>query len=89
MGSQRMMDCLRDKEYIQLIRCFLVPTPMIQQKESPNPLTEQEVLELVEDGRVEVLQRTGIQVDPIYQLFVPNEGDKIGTIMHGKGNYDQ
>ena len=73
-----MSNYLREEGYIRLIQCFLHPSLMLERKESPNSLTENEVLELGPDGKPRVIQRGGTLVDPIYQLFMPSNPDDIG-----------
>ncbi len=78
MGGQEMSHYLREEGYIRIIQCFLLPDLMIQRKEGPNALTEQDVLELDKEGRPRVIERAGTQVDPLYQLFMPDNPDQIG-----------
>lgn len=78
IGAPDMSNYLREEGYIRLIQCFLLPSLMLQRKESPNSLTEHQVMELDPEGRPHVLQRPGTQVDPIYQLFVPDNQDQLG-----------
>ena len=66
-----------DKGFIRLIQCFLDPDLMLECKETPNPLKEEQVLELV-DGRFQKLCRPGEESDPLYQLFVPDHNAKLG-----------
>ena len=73
-----MSNYLREEGYIRLVQCFLHPSLMVHRKESPNPLTEQHVLELGVDGRPQVIQRQGTYVDPLYQLFVPDQPEEQG-----------
>ena len=73
-----MAGYLQEEGYIRLIQCFLNPKLMIQRKEAPNALTEQQVLELGPDGRPQVIQRQGTQVDPIYQLFSHQHSEELG-----------
>ena len=79
MGGQEMSNYLQEEGYIRLIQCFLQPDLMLQRKESPNSLTERQVLELGPDGRPQVIPRQGDQQDPLYQLFIPAQPDDIGN----------
>ena len=83
MGGQEMSNWLREEGYIRLIQCFLNPRLMLERKENPNSLTERQVMEIGADGRPHLLQRGGAgpQVDPVYQLFVPDNPEDIGTLM--------
>lgn len=73
-----MSDYLQEKGYVRLIQCFLQPGLMLQCQETPNALTEQQVLHLGLDGRTRILHRQGTQMDPIHQLFVPNNPNELG-----------
>ena len=83
MGGQEMSNYLKEEGYIRIIQCFLQPNLMLHRKESPNSLTERQVLELGVDGKAQVLQRPGAHVDPLYQLFVPDQPEDIGTYVCG------
>lgn len=78
IGGQEMSNYLQEEGYVRLIQCFLKPGLMLERPESPNALTEQQVLQLGLDGKAHVLKRQGAQVDPIYQLFVPSNPDELG-----------
>ena len=78
-----MSNYLQEEGYVRLIQCFLKPDFMHQHKESPNPLTERQVLELEPDGRVQVIPQEGAQWDPLYKLFMPTQADDIGMFMLG------
>lgn len=73
-----MSNYLREEGYIRLIQCFLQPNLMLRCEESPNALAEQQVLQLGPDGRPKVMPRPGKQVDPLHQLFVPDNPEEIG-----------
>ena len=76
-----MTNCLREEGYIRLIQCFLHPKLMLERPEAPNSLTEKQVMELGPDGRPHLLQREGAgpQVDPVYQLFMPERPEDTGV----------
>ncbi len=78
VGGQELGEDLREEGYIRLLQCFLNPALMIQRKEAPNALTDQQVLQLGPDGRPRVMTKAGHQVDPIYQLFVPDQVNQLG-----------
>ncbi len=87
-----MTECLREEGYIRMIQCFLHPRLMLERRENPNSLTERQVMELGADGRPHLLQQEGVgpQVDPVYQLFVPDKPEDIGmwawhSIIEGRG----
>ena len=75
MGGQELAEYLREDGYIRLLQCFLNPALMVQRKEAPNALTDQQ---LGADGRARVIHKVGQQVDPIYLLFIPEESEKLG-----------
>ena len=78
MGGQELAEYLHEDGYIRLLQCFLNPALMVEHKEAPNALTDQQVLQLGSDGRAKVLHREGQQVDPIYQFFRPGQEEKLG-----------
>ena len=78
MGGPELAEYLREDGYIRLLQCFLNPALMVQRKEAPNALTDQQVLQLGADGRARVIHKEGQQVDPIYLLFMPEESEKLG-----------
>ena len=78
MGGQELAEYLQEDGYIRLLQCFLNPALMVQHKEAPNALTDQQVLQLGADGRARVIHKEGQQVDPIYLLFMPEESEKLG-----------
>ena len=78
-----MSNYLQEEGYIRLIQCFLQPDLMLQRKESPNSLTERQVLELGPDGKARVIQQQGAHRDPLYQLFVPTQPDDTGMFVVG------
>lgn len=75
----QLLPYLKEEGYVRLIQSFLNPGLMLQKEESPNPLREDEqVLELTGDGRHQPVRRGGVMVDPLYQLFVPEDPEKEG-----------
>ena len=75
MGGEEVAKYLQEDGYIRLLQCFLNPALMVQRKEAPNALTDQQ---LGADGRARVICKEGQQVDPIYLLFMPEESEKLG-----------
>lgn len=88
VGGQDMSHYLREEGYIRLIQCFLQPGLMLERKESPNSLTERQVLELGSEGKVQVMQRQGPQMDPVYQLFQPDNPEELGRQGGRAENFD-
>ncbi len=77
----QLLPYLKEEGYIRLIQCFLNPGMMLQVEESPNPLRDDEqVIELTREGGHRPVQRQGVKVDPLYQLFVPQDPDKEGQL---------
>ena len=69
---------------VRLFQCFLDTQRMICQPENPNPLREDEViLELIAGGgHRRKYPRTNVAtVDPLHQLFVPNDPEQTGEKM--------
>ncbi len=63
-----------------MIQCFLLPDLMIQRKEAPNALGEDEVvIELTPDGTHRPIRRRGNEMDPVYELFVPSHPEQQGA----------
>ena len=53
---------------------------MIQRKEAPNALGEDEVvIELTPDGTHRPIRRRGNEMDPVYELFVPSHPEQQGA----------
>lgn len=74
---------LREQE-IRLFQCFLDTRLMISRPENPNPLREdEEVLELVPGGghRRKKHRRNIKMMDPLHQLFLPEETQRIGMVI--------
>lgn len=75
---------LREEE-IRLFQCFLDTQLMVCRPENPNPLrADEEILELVPGGghrrrKPKVKVKT---VDPLYQLFVPDDSKQTGKEIH-------
>ena len=64
------------KEHLNILNCFLDPTRMIKQEETPNPLNPNaEVLEY-KDGRFIPKQPSSdiAKSDPIWEFFKTDEG---------------
>ena len=70
-----MTPYLKEEGYVRMIRCFLLPELMIQQKEAPNALREDEV-----DRRHRPIRRGGNEMDPVYELFMPSHPEQQGII---------
>jgi len=83
MGGQELAEYLTEDGYIRLLQCFLNPALMVERREAPNALTDQQVLQLGSDGRAKVLQKEGQKVDPIYLLFRPGREEKLGEATEG------
>ena len=74
-----MSPYLKEEGYIRLIQCFLCPDLMLNRKEVPNVLREdQAVLELTSDGRHRPIRRGGNEMDPVHDLFVPENPEQQG-----------
>lgn len=84
VASPEMSFFLQEEAYIRLIQCFLQPSLMLQQKETP--IGEAKVLG--PDGRPQVHQHQAALVDPIYQLFVPDHPNQLGIILLGRKSYE-
>ncbi len=65
-----------------MIQCFLLPELMIERKEAPNALREDEVvIELTPDGRHRPIRRGGNEMDPVYELFMPSHPEQQGAVL--------
>ena len=78
-----------DKGYLNIILCFLDPPKfMLKQEETPNDLTDRQVLELGVDGVAhQDLQDQEMHVDPLYQLFIPEQHKELSMYTHYVPNY--
>ena len=75
---------LTEKE-IKLFQCFLDTRLMVCRPENPNPIrADEEILELVPGGghRRQQLKVKVKTVDPLYQLFVPDDPKQTGKDMY-------
>ena len=80
IGGEEFSQCAQlDEGEIRLIQCFLDPQLMRKVEEHPNPLRDDEVvLELVQGGGHRPRRRGGSKVDPLHQLFVPDNPQQVG-----------
>ena len=81
IGSEGFSQIAQLKEgEVRLFQCFLDTRRMICRPENPNPLREDEdVLELVAGGHRRKKPRGKVKtVDPLYQIFVPNDPKQTG-----------
>ena len=78
-----MSPYLKEEGYIRLIQCFLCPDLMLNRKEVPNVLREdQPVLEFTLDGRPRPIRRGGNETDPVHDLFLPENPKQQGDLIY-------
>ena len=75
--NQAKEDLGLSEEHLSILNCFLDPTNMIREEETPNPLNfTDEVLEYTAEGKI-VPKQPAVNVpkrDPIWEFFNLDEG---------------